>query len=106
MEQQRAKEAACLFALRRGFSLFSRGHLVYGVYPDGHVFPVCGSRNVVELWSKAARVLAQEEAQFRAKGPTFRLHTPSGVFEAHTWRGLLWNWLTGRRPEAPTCDEG
>ena len=106
MEQQRAKELACLFALRRGVSLFSRGHHIYGVYTDGHVFPVCGSRQVTELWVKAARVLQRGEDSYKSKMPAFRLYTASGVIEASTWKGLLWNWLLGRRAGMPVCDEG
>ena len=97
MDQQRAKEFACLLALRRGISLFSRGHFVYGMYADGVQFLVCGSHRTSDLWGKAARHIAVEDAHRKEHPPKFSVTTPTGVFEAHTWLGLLWNWLVGRR---------
>lgn len=104
VDQQRAKEFACLLALRRGMALFSRGHLVYGVFADGHEVPICGSRQPAELWGKTARVLVRDGVQNGTPSATYRIWTPGGVYAASTWWRLLWNWVVGERTHAAPTD--
>ena len=106
MEQQRAKETACILALRRGVGLFSKGCGIYGVYANGFVFPVCRSHHVADLWIKAAQVFLREGDKYDSRTPAFRVHTPSGTYEADSWAQLLWSWLRGRRVEINEPFEG
>lgn len=95
MDQQRAKEVACLYAVRRGMALFSRGHQVWGVYANGRTVLVCGSRQVSDLWVKAAGVLIRDEEYLKSTTPSFRLSSSKGMYTATSFWKLLWVWMFG-----------
>lgn len=99
MDQQHAKERACYLAALRGFALFSRGHQVYSVTPDGRTRLVCGSRSYLDVWGKAHQVMVAESERVAPSPRMYRVATPHGVFEATTWWGLLWQWFRNRQIE-------
>ncbi len=104
MDQQAWKERASLLAAKRGMSLYSRGHHVYGVYGDGTQVMVCGSQSLQEVWVKACGALQHDREGRLTRPPRYTLTTPRGVFEGTTPWALLWSWLCGKR--APLVVEG
>lgn len=94
MDAQRAKEKASVLAARRGLSLFTRGHQVWGVGGDGRTQIVCGSRVQSDLWAKAVAVLLREREQ-QSSG-TFRLVCPDGLYIADSMPTLIFRWWMGR----------
>jgi hypothetical protein len=95
MDTQRAKELACGIAIRYGMALFSRGHSIYAVYPDGHTVLICGSQVLSNLWVKTVNIMLQSEQSFKTI-PAYRIQTPSGIYEASSWWLLLWRWFCGQ----------
>lgn len=99
MDQQAWKERASLLAAKRGMSLYSRGHHVYGVYMDGAQVLVCGSQSLQDLWVKACGALRHDREGRLTRPARYTLTTPLGVFEAGNPWALFWSWL--RRKRAP-----
>jgi len=104
MDIQRAKEKASVLAARRGMSLFTRGHQVFGVMADGQTRILCGSRVMGELWPRALSVL-QRERELQSTG-VFRLVSPEGLFIADSMPSLLFRWWMGKCEPFHAPDEG
>lgn len=97
MDQQAWKERASLLAARRGMSLYSRGHHIYGVYGDGTQVLVCGSQTLQDIWVRACGALQHDRDGRLTRPPRYTLTTPLGVFGASSPWALVWSWLRGKR---------
>jgi hypothetical protein len=107
MDQQHMKERACHLGVKRGLSLFVRGHQVFGIRADGTMVIVCGGRQGVDLWPKALAILIREEELLAAAPSPFRVFTPSGVYEADSMASLIFRWFLRReRALPPPPEEG
>lgn len=94
MDQQAAKERACHLAIRRGLSLFSRGHRIYGVYADGAEVFVCRG-TVANMWGKALQAMLHLD--MRAREARFVLRTSAAEYRSSSAVGLLYRWARDLR---------